>query len=306
MLTLRRTGLVVPYDYYSQAHDENVRVASEALHGAFEAGMKIETLVLGNVNYRFLLQSEPWKSRLRGMLKHVKYLRWDVGETFVREHDDAADEDDVTYGPDVDSQGLGEMYTIFGDGEFASFISNATNLRTLVVNMPEIPDRRMIPVKFGHVFGRARFPLLQLFSAKNMSTNPQDLARFLTRHKQTLTQLRLCDLHIWGQASVSWHSWFTAMGGKLPFLEKVCLRGGFQCQGRVTHMLGQNLSEYIGTRFSRAMEAFMVRGGEVAPLPRDYYEDSYVEMDREERIEWAGDALVPEIKPVGWDLSWEL
>lgn len=240
------------------------------------------------------------------MLKHVRHLHWDVGETFVSEHDDTHDEEDVMYGPDVNESGFDEMHAIFEAGRFKNFIASAVNVRTLVVNLPEIPDTRLLPVDFADVFGNTHFPFLESFSTKKVTTSAADLVGFLLRHRATLTQLRLCDLYMRDGTGPGWHKFFTAIGGKLSCLEKVCLRGAFHYRGSVTHVFGQNLSEYIGTQFSRAMEVFMLRGGEQAPSPRDFLDYDFEEMTKDQMTELAGDALVPEILPLGWDLSWEL
>ena len=134
------------------------------------------------------------------------------------------------------------------------------------------------------------------------------------RHKEVLVELRLCDLYLRQSGTdvdgkEHWQDFFLAMGGKLPHLQTVCLRGGWHnLRGDISYAFGHGLSEYVGTPLSETMEAFMLRGGAKLPCACDKCfngHGSSLEGNRTELLRWSGEAIVPEIRPIGWDVSWE-
>lgn len=287
------------------------------LRATLDAQVQLETLVLGNVNYHFLDQGQTQMSQLAQVLRPVQYMHWDVGEAFVgpSRPEEMYDGNDglgpipFLPGPNIDDAEFNYMHDIFEEGLFSSFIATATNLQTLVVNMPELGSTQLVPVNLADVVGRLHFPNLRSFSLKRVETTPQALESFLLRHKDLLTELRICDLYMDedtdADGSKNWDDFFRSIGGKMPCLKKVSLRGGLHSERMsVSHVFGHNLSEYVGTPFSRAMEAFMIHGGPRLPSGRGY---QHSDLPRSANLqEWAGEALMPEIRPIGWDISWEL
>jgi hypothetical protein len=220
---------------------------------------------------------------------------------------------EVESGPYINDAEFDEMHRIFADGHFSRFLASAANLQTLVINMPELGSTQLRPVNLANVVGRLHFPQLRAFSLARVQTTLQGLGSFLLHHKDSLAEVRLCDLYLppnAGPDEQDWQDFFVRVGGQLPRLGKVSLRGGFHdVRGNLDYVFGDGLSEYVGTRLSRAMEEFMLHGGHAPPSPdaAEYREpDRIAGRDRTELFQWAGEALVPEIRPIGWHLGWEM
>ncbi|KJX94425.1 hypothetical protein TI39_contig4195g00016 [Zymoseptoria brevis] len=304
--------LVFPCEYYKHAYDQAVRAASPILLGVFDAKLELDALVLGGVNYRLVKQQPHTLEQIGQVLKHVKHFQWDVGDTFAQESDGRSLEDygpdEVISGPGVNETGFDEMHTLFDEGYFVDFLSGAESLQTLVIHLPDIEDSQLMPVELSDVVGGIVFPALESFSITRVTANGNGLKNFLACHKETLTQLRFCDLHMRPGPSIigSWPRWFLRMKGTLPHLQKVCLRGGGRRGNGMNYVFGWSMSEYVGTRLSRAMEAFMINGGGALPQQSGVdHSDAFAQMSREQLLDWSGEAIVPKIKPIGWDISWE-
>ena len=306
-----------PCNFYTRDYDANVRIASQVLLGALDAGKKLESVVLGGVNYRILTQDASQMSKLAQVLQHVQHLHWDVGETFVipREDDvEIIDGHEVHMGPNVDDAEFDQFHATFNSGHFSKFVAEAANLQTLVINIPELGSTQLRPVEFVDVVGELHFQHLRRFSLKRVQTNMEGLESFLIRHRGGLVELRMCDLYQSPEAyadtdeeELSWDDFFCSIAGHMPCLEKVFLRGGLNnLEDAVSHVFGHNLSEYVGTPFSRAMEFYILHGGSTVPSGRDYRGLPPSAHVSPTLLDWAGGAMVPEIQPIGWDISWEL
>ncbi|SMQ48443.1 unnamed protein product [Zymoseptoria tritici ST99CH_3D7] len=309
-----REGLVFPNSDWTGDYDEMVRAASQILLGALDARIKPDTLVFGGLNYRFLTQTKQTMTDIANVLQHVEHLQWEVGDTFVPrpwDHEGSEPEDDEDdESRHIHQAGFAEMHAIFDTGRFADFLSSAEKLRTLVISLPDIPDTRLAHVDLASLVGSNRFPVLDSFSIRNVMIAPDALTNFLLRHKETLTQLRMCDLHTFRipnpNTTTTWQGWFREMSGKLPNLRTVTLRGTFDEPGSPMYIFGWTMGKYIGTSLSRAVETYLIHGGAEVPLPsREASRDAFSQLRVQERRDRAGQAIVPEIKPLGWSFNWE-
>lgn len=333
---------MIPFSYLHS--DRNVRIASQVLFGAVDAGVKLATVVFGRVNCDLLTQSQPRMSKLAQVLQHVKHLQWDAGEPYW-----------IQYGDNYDSwmdhsHDVRDLEDTFEEGRFSQFIASARmNLQTLVISTPDLGClyHGHASTDFANVIGKLHFPQLRSFSIKRIETTLRGLKSFLLRHKDTLTDLRMCEMYMLADMGEvkeeSWRDFFLAVrGGELPRLKSVCLRGGFynvennvetshrrirlRNNTGVSHQFGHGaLEEYVGTPFSKAMEAFMIHGGEQVPsacedgnphdvdfhsrslevnMMRGITQHPPLEESRSSPLPWAGEAVVPVIRPIGWDISW--
>ncbi|CZT24405.1 uncharacterized protein RCC_10130 [Ramularia collo-cygni] len=291
-----RRGVVLPHGSNGPDHSKSIHCSSQLLLGALDAGTHLETIVLGDVNYHFLVQDTTLRSNFGKMLQHAKHFQWNIGQSIF---------DETQQIDNFDDDELVEMHAIFNRGHLSNFLAKATNLQTLVIKFPYIPYYMLDHIDLGKAMGGSggglHFPLLRSLTLGSISTTPEALETFLLRHKATLTRLRLCDLRIEEEEQTGWQTCFSNLGGKFPYLEHMALRGEFRHGDTVTHTFSLGTGELAVYPFSTRMEKFMITGGEAVPEPSEVLDEEYILLSRERFLDFA-----PEIQPEGRDLSWIL
>lgn len=130
-----------------------------------------------------------------------------------------------------------KVNTNFNSGAVYRTLSAAHELRTLKLRMPSNDTQlcsysmeftRFVIVKLRALVGTCTWPNLRKFAISNVSTSPDELASFLLRHRATLRYLSLANIHL---TRGTWSMIFSRIGGNLPSLRRVRLRGLFKHDG---------------------------------------------------------------------------
>lgn len=185
------------------------------------------------------------------------------------------DEDDENY--DVEETGPEEFVDsvneLFNSGQPNQILREAKELRVLKLRLPlcltyEMSFDEASYADVQSLLGSVTYPHLYEFSLAHGLAHGTHFVEFLLRHKATLRRLNLSYMHFPSQET--WVDVFTKIGGKLPKLQEVRLRGDFDSLGQKEFhfdILGADSRRIHPQR--DALETLILKGGEV---PEDLYQ----------------------------------
>ena len=174
------------------------------LLGAYSAGLKVETLQCGLVDWRTLDQSEWTFARMRDSVSNVRNLRLDFDTG-----------GDVDYGSPWWSPSCPQ---VFGR-RLGDFVAAASKLEHLQISFQsDYPDW---PAGLENIVGEHHWPSLKSINLKVMGTAEDELVSFCSRHASTLKSVHLTSI------GISEGNWYAALDRmrKILTLDSIVLEG---------------------------------------------------------------------------------
>ncbi|KXS99529.1 hypothetical protein AC578_4249 [Pseudocercospora eumusae] len=204
-------SLTIPHCYQEKPMAYAVKTTFAA---AANAGIKLESLAIGGVTPIFVRPTEDAgdkneddtsvgipQNQLYELTSQLKNLRL----IFLGEDDLGAD-----------------MEFPFDEGHLVSWLSNCSRIEHLRLDLPPAPYPNW-RVPFQHFLGEnLHFSSLRLLHLESFQTRAEQLAQFLLRHKESLVELELSDIHL---SSGSWPDCLALFAGKLENLRRARVRG---------------------------------------------------------------------------------
>ena len=182
------------------------------LLGAYDAGLKIESLWCDLVTWRILDQDSETVARMRDSISNVKQLRLQFASGPPEDED----------GPVNDE--FEACYLALRKGTLRDFVTAAPNLEHLQIGFtyfslsrPNSPAH----LTLKHIVGQHHWPFLKTASFKMIGTSEDDLISFCSRHASTLRSLHLDDM---GLVPGDWFTAFDRMSRVLT-LDSMLLDG---------------------------------------------------------------------------------
>ena len=233
------------------------------LLGAHHAGLKVEDLHCGAVNWRILQQDAKTFARMMNSVSNVKNLRLEFAtgvdnliewEYFPRRKLD-----------------IEQCRDYLRKGRLRDFVTAAPNLEHLQLGFQS--SEPTWPTHLNHIFGSHHWPNLRTVRLKNIGTSEDDLVDFCTLHASSLKTLQL---HTIGLLDGSWFHVFDRMR-KVLALEVMLVTGRLESPSNVFNF-DENSQNYC-PELKEALEAYFQgpahkRGDEVVGL-EDFF-DAYM------------------------------
>ncbi|KAK0508191.1 hypothetical protein JMJ35_009275 [Cladonia borealis] len=180
------------------------------LVGASDAGLEIETLRCGNVQWQFFAERDSVFDKLKHAVRCLRTLEFYI----TTRSDEDFDSEDLHYQETV----LCAAY-IEETGRLHNFISSAPQLENLTVQFD--CDSAEPPARLSDLVGHFSWHSLRLASFNMISTTEEELMEFYERHAKTLREIRIDSMHLdYG----SWASIFERIRKTLS-LEKATICG---------------------------------------------------------------------------------
>lgn len=208
-----------------------------------DAQVKLDTVALGAVSVRLLMQAESILSQFRQVLQPVKTFLWHIDNTGGW----ALYSDHSLYHSEPQNEMDRPLHDVFKDRPLPTLVAGAVRLQTLVLH--GVHSRVEEGISFRDIIGNLHFPELKMVHLTGIKVAAPDLAGFLVRHKETLIQVKLApplemvmddsyyDEGPWTQSPRihAWNLFFTAIAGGLPRLEKMYVSG--DCMPSQVHFI---------------------------------------------------------------------
>jgi hypothetical protein len=241
-------------------HDAGLDQVGALAHAVWHSGLKLDSLTLAGISHAiFLTRTERGKSlsrALRVLIRPLRRLRlyiqaWAPAEGKLGVSDESSDSD-----AEVIESVRTDTSSIFEEGNFRKILNVAKELRVLKLEFP-----RRFSFDYGPSYARLDltlpglfFPHLYELELSQCCTDGNFLADLLLRHK-TLRRLTLGDMQYTGIES-QWKTVLTKIGGQLPNLRKVQIRGTLYTWERMPLFDGRPESPDRG-----ALERYLLKGG---------------------------------------------
>ncbi|KXT18105.1 hypothetical protein AC579_4562 [Pseudocercospora musae] len=276
-------SLTIPHCHQEETLAYAVKTTLSAAHNS---GTKLESLAIGGITPVFVRPTElidddsennitigiP-KDHLYELTSQLKTLRL----MFLGEHDL---QDDATEFMIIDFHSLTAQ---FAEGHLVSWLENCTQIQDLRLDLPYAPYPHW-RVPFEHFLGdNLHFPSLRVLHLQSFQTQAERLAEFLLRHKASLVELELSDIHL---SLGSWPDCLAQFAGKLEKLQRA------KVTGFLTSFNGTD--EWVTLDFyssrvepSATLERSIIEGGEIV-LPQPVINVD-VETDSSESEDSDGD-----------------
>lgn len=170
--------------------------------------------------------------------------------------------------PSIEGQDIDighECYHYYGSGLLAKWLSLAPQLRVLKLRMYHNHSEEPVPeARLKDVVGSTTWPKLRELGLNDMLTSEDELLDLLLRHKDSLRRLSLSYIYL---QQGSWTSFLERIGGKLPKLKKIKLRGDLSDLEWGTYELAvPGLGDDEEEPFQEAAENFFINGGDLEDL----------------------------------------
>lgn len=133
----------------------------------------------------------------------------------------------------LSSDAVGEQ-----DSSIHKILQACSNLKQLDLKFPQFSNWQ---VDIRYLFGTKHFENLGHVHISGFTTKADDLARFLYRHRETLTCVEICDVIL---ERGTWASLFQFMHDHLN-LEDFSIRRSFQSGVSLLHCIGADLEDYV-------------------------------------------------------------
>lgn len=164
------------------------------LLGAYHAGLKVETLQCGVVNWQILKQDTETFARMRDSVSNVKKLRLEFS-TGHAEYDDPWTEFEIE-----------SCSSYLEAGRLREFVTAAPALEHLQIGFES--NEIIWPTHLKYIVGEHHWPSLKTVKLKMIGTCENDLVAFCARHASTLKSLQLANM---GLVAGDWFSAFNKM-----------------------------------------------------------------------------------------------
>ena len=178
------------------------------LLGAYHAGLKVETLQCGLVDWRILDQERETFALMKDSVSNVKNLRLDFN---------AGDEE--TYGnPSYLPSRPQDLRERLGD-----FVTAASKLEHLQIGFQS--NRSALPASLENIVREHHWPSLKSINLTMIGTFEDDLVSFCSRHASTLKSVHLTSVMIWKRQGEA--GWYAALDRirKVLTLDTIVLEG---------------------------------------------------------------------------------
>ena len=206
------------------------------LLGVYFAGLKVETLQCGLLDWQIFGQPSETFARMRDSVANVKNLRLelDVGGAVARGD------------PCWTKSSTGDLERRLGDS-----ITAASKLEHLQLNFPRKYCTSRTSLE--NILGEHRWPCLKSINLKNIGTTEDELVAFCSRHADTLTSVHLADI---GFLEGDWMDALSRMR-KILTLDALVLRGILESPSQKLH--GLEYTEQYWPRYRRVLEEWFLR-----------------------------------------------
>ena len=222
------------------------------LLGAYYAGLKVETLECGLVDWRILDQASETFARMKDSVSNVKKLRlyFDTG-------------DDVDYGNPWWFPGCPlDLERRLGD-----FVTAASKLEHLQIGFE--CDEPVWPTCLENMVGEHHWPSLKSINLKLIRTTEDELVSFCSRHASTLKSVHLTNI---GILEGDWYGALDRMR-KILTLDTIVLEGIFESP--TEDLNSQEDAEGHWPRYERGLEEWFLRACPGADKELDEFMESY-------------------------------
>ena len=203
-------ALAAPYGDQGHREPSGAAQLRSLLVGASDAGLEIETLRCGSVQWRFFADEGTVFNKMKHAVRCLRTLEFYI----TTRCDD-----------DIDSEELRDEEIILcagyleETGRLHDFVTSAPQLENLTVHFD--CDNPMPSANLSDLVGQFTWPSLRLASFNGISTTEEDLMDFYERHAKTLREIRIESIDLeYG----SWATIFRRIRDTLS-LEKVTICG---------------------------------------------------------------------------------
>ena len=206
------------------------------LLGAYFAGLKVETLQCGLIDWQIFDQPSETSARIRDSVANVKNLRLDldVGGAVARGD------------PCWTESSTRDLERRLGD-----FVTAALELEHLQLSFPRTQGTWRASLE--NILGEHRWPSLQSINLKKIGTTEDDLVSFCSRHADTLKSVHLTDIRL---LEGDWLDALSRMR-KILTLDALVLRGILASPSQKLH--GLKYTEECRPRYRRLLEQWFLR-----------------------------------------------
>ena len=203
-------GLSVAFGEHGHGGSCGVGQLRSLLVGASDAGLEIETLRCGSVQWQFFAERDPVFDKLKHAVRCLHTLEFYI----TTRSDEDIDSEDLHY---LETVRCAEY--IEETGRLHDFITSAPQLENLTVQFD--CDIEEPPARLSDLVGHFSWQSLRLASFNMISTTEEELMDFYERHAKTLREIRIESMHLdYG----SWASIFERIR-KMLSLEKATICG---------------------------------------------------------------------------------
>ncbi|KJX92890.1 hypothetical protein TI39_contig5582g00002 [Zymoseptoria brevis] len=256
-----RQGMLHPIgdnDHHSDGFEAVARLAA----AASEAGFRPRVLNLGGVSHCIFKQHFAIEE-IEQMFTGVEELQWTLPVPYGGEDYDNPGE--LT----LDHDAFDAMFNDFEDADdCASLLEVASSLKRLHIELPEHYEAQQL-VRLASVVGNITWAQLTHVHLAKFETTTNGLSDFLLRHRLTLTNLHLGDVHL-SDDEDTWPKCFASFAGGLPKLQKLDLRGQF-LEGQYRFYWFGESDRRRNNKYGRRLSQHLVSGeGKIPSRPKHY------------------------------------
>lgn len=211
-------------------------------------------------------QTQPIITHLMGNLREFR-----LGLSI---HEDELDPAREGEGIDIGS----DCRRYYSPGLLAQWLSGAPQLRVLKLRMYHNHFVDVMPeARLKEVVGSTKWPKLREIGLNDILTTEDELLDFLLRHKDSLRRLSLSYIYL---QEGSWTSFLERIGGKLPKLKKIKLRGDLSDLEWGTYEFAvPGCGDDYDEPFQQAAEKFFMYGGDLEDFLSPEFEQQMIDSD---------------------------
>ena len=203
-------GLTMAYGEHGHGGPCGVGQLRSLLVGASDAGLEIETLRCGSVQWQFFAERDSVFDKLKHAVRCLRTLEFYIT---TRSDEDRYSEELFSEEVALCAEYLEES------GRLHDFITSASQLENLIVHLD--CDSPMSPARLSDLVGHFTWHSLRLASLNIVSTTEEDLIDFYKRHAKTLREIRIDSINL---DRGSWASTFERIRNTLS-VEKAIISG---------------------------------------------------------------------------------
>lgn len=272
-----KDALVCPFTTV-QGDQIGVHELTAILLAARDADITLRSLQAGDISHKFLVQDETITINIRAVMYQVHYLVLVLGQYLCISDDESENEQ---FGIDYDAERA--VLEDLEGGALLRFTCSAPNLKVLSITRPLVGDLDS-QISLKRIVGGFTWHCLTRIALERFTTTVEDLIAFLNRHKEKLEYIALAEVHISGDHTTE--TFFRAVGGKLPRLQKARIRGSWSCDDGRQFQFRSPLDPFIHSLTAR-VERYVVEGGKFpVETESDEDEDDDGDQDVTESDDW--------------------
>lgn len=180
------------------------------MNALIQSGRRPKRLTVDEVTWRIFTPEKLNQCSMRDVMSTLKEFRLGIG----------CCDDEL---PDREEEIVEEASFMIRNGVLKTWLGVASELRVLKLIMPMLAGGPAF-LRTRDVIPEKTWPKLRELGLSDFETTEGDLVDLLLRHKESLRRLSLSHLDL---VAGEWESAFRRIGGKLPKLRKIKLRGSF-------------------------------------------------------------------------------